>query len=132
MSRRLLRSDKVRAAVEAIKSRAAEAAEVSVECVLREFAVLALAPLEAALPIPHVLSAKLKALELLGKHLGLFSQHEEAGGERRSRRGASVPSRAWRLTSDLRRLQGDVSHGRRGDSTGYAWGRYPIRRRRSR
>jgi len=76
---RLLRSEKVRAAVEAIKSRAAEAAEVSVERVLRELAVLGLAPLEAALPVPHVLSAKLKALEILGKHMGLFSHAEEAG-----------------------------------------------------
>ncbi|HAK94946.1 MAG TPA: hypothetical protein DCM87_08065 [Planctomycetes bacterium] len=55
------------------------AAEVSVERVLREVAVLALAPAELALPVPRVLSAKLKALEVLGKHLGLFLQPGEAG-----------------------------------------------------
>ena len=77
---RLLTSDRIRAAVDSIKAQAAEAAEVTVERVLRELAIVALMPVEVALAIPHLLSGKLRCLELLMRHLGMFERRGEENG----------------------------------------------------
>ncbi len=77
---RLLSSTKIRAAIDAIKAQAAEAAEVTVERVLRELAIVALMPLEVTLEIPHLLSGKLRGIELLMRHLGMLDRRGEENG----------------------------------------------------
>lgn len=74
---RLLRNDKVQAEINAGDTRVAERAELSAERVLRELQTIGFAELEqpdrdaGTWPLIRA-SDKLKALELLGKHLKLF------------------------------------------------------------
>ena len=75
-ARRLLAKDEVQAEIARLQAERAERAKISADDALREVAQIAMADVQK----PPLMSDKLKALDMLMRHLGLFQKDQEQKG----------------------------------------------------
>ena len=76
---RLLRDPKIKCAVDAAMEERVKRVEVKQDEVIRELKLVAMAPASDENGAAVKLGSKLRALELLGKHLGIFEGKHGAG-----------------------------------------------------
>ena len=73
---RMLARDDVQAEVARLQAQRSERVQISADAVLREIAHVAM----EKEPAPHALNAKMKALDMLARHLGLYTKDNEQQG----------------------------------------------------
>jgi hypothetical protein len=91
---RLLTNDNVQTELAALAEKTADAAELKTEDALREAASIAYAPVPDE---PLTWAAKLRALEMIFKHLGLFEKHNQQQPETLNLKVTLVPAPPRRL-----------------------------------